>query len=32
VRYLDIHEDDQFDENLVARWVRQASEVPGWAP
>ena len=30
VRYLDIHEDDQLDEKLVAGWIRQASEVPGW--
>jgi hypothetical protein len=32
VRYLHIHEDDQIDEELVASWVRQASELPGWAP
>jgi hypothetical protein len=32
VRYLDIHEDDQLDEELVASWVRQASELPGWVP
>ena len=32
VRYLDIHEDDQLDEKLVARWIRQASELPGWVP
>ena len=31
-RYLDIHEDDQLDEELVARWIRQASELPGWVP
>ena len=29
VRYLHIHEDDQFDEELVAGWVRQASNLPG---
>jgi hypothetical protein len=29
VRYLDIHEDDQIDEELVASWIRQASELPG---
>jgi hypothetical protein len=29
VRYLHIHEDDQFDEKLVASWIRQASELPG---
>ena len=32
VRYLDIHEDDQLDEELVASWVRQASKLPGWVP
>jgi hypothetical protein len=31
-RYLDIHEDDQFDEELVASWIRQASALPGWIP
>ena len=30
--YLDIHEDDQLDEELVASWIRQASELPGWDP
>ena len=29
-RYLDIHEDDKLDEKLVASWLRQASELPGW--
>lgn len=28
-RYLHIHEDDQLDEELVADWIRQASELPG---
>ncbi|MEX0701587.1 MAG: DUF1801 domain-containing protein [Planctomycetales bacterium] len=28
-RYLHIHEDDQLDEELVASWIRQASELPG---
>ncbi len=32
VRYLDIHEDDQLDEDLVASWIRQAAELPGWVP
>jgi hypothetical protein len=32
VRYLDIHEDEQLDEELVASWIRQASELPGWVP
>ena len=29
-RYLDIHEGDHLDEELVASWIRQASELPGW--
>jgi hypothetical protein len=29
VRYLDIHEDDPFDEAQLAAWVMQASELPG---
>ncbi len=29
VRYLDIYEDDNFDEEQFASWVRQASELPG---
>jgi hypothetical protein len=32
VRYLDIHENDPFDEELIASWIRQASELPGWVP
>jgi hypothetical protein len=32
VRYLDIHEHDQLDEELVASWIRQASKLPGWVP
>jgi hypothetical protein len=31
-RYLDIHEDDQVDQELLASWIRQASELPGWMP
>ena len=31
-RYLDIHEDDTLDEELVASWIRQASDLPGWVP
>ncbi|MGZ6132796.1 MAG: DUF1801 domain-containing protein [Myxococcaceae bacterium] len=30
VRYLDIYEDDQFDEAQFAAWVKQASQLPGW--
>jgi hypothetical protein len=29
VRYLDIHEDDSFDEAQFAAWVKQASKLPG---
>ena len=32
VRYLNIYEDDQLDEELVASWIVQASELPGWMP
>jgi hypothetical protein len=32
VRYLDIHEDEQLDEALLSRWIRQASDLPGWVP
>ncbi|MHB0970998.1 MAG: DUF1801 domain-containing protein [Thermoanaerobaculia bacterium] len=30
VRYLDLREDDGFDEAQLASWVRQASRLPGW--
>lgn len=29
VRYLDIREDDEFDEAQFAKWVKQASKLPG---
>ncbi len=29
VRYLDIHEEDPFDEDQFADWVKQASRLPG---
>ncbi|HEY5721608.1 MAG TPA: DUF1801 domain-containing protein [Allosphingosinicella sp.] len=29
-RYLHIHEEDETDEQLLASWIRQASEIPGW--
>jgi hypothetical protein len=32
VRYLDLHEDDAFDEAQIAAWIRQAAAVPGWVP
>lgn len=31
-RYFHIHEDDTLDEKLVASWIRQASDLPGWIP
>jgi len=31
-RYLDIHESDELDEKLVAKWIVQASKLPGWSP
>ncbi|MCR4268518.1 DUF1801 domain-containing protein [Nitratireductor sp. ZSWI3] len=32
VRYLDIREDEPFDEEQFASWVRQAAALPGWTP
>jgi hypothetical protein len=32
VRYFDIYEDAPLDEELVASWIEQASELPGWVP
>lgn len=32
VRYLDLREDDPFDEAQLTKWIRQASGLPGWAP
>ena len=29
-RYFHIHEDAQIDEKLVASWIKQASQIPGW--
>jgi hypothetical protein len=29
VRYIDIHEDDELDEAQLAKWVKQASRLPG---
>ncbi len=28
--YLHLYEDDPLDEELLASWIRQASELPGW--
>jgi len=30
VRYLDVHEYAQLDEDQLLRWVKQASQLPGW--
>lgn len=30
VRYLDIREDDPFDDDRMADWIRQAAALPGW--
>lgn len=32
VRYVDIYENAELDEQVMAEWIRQASELPGWAP
>ena len=29
-RYIDIHEDDNLDEEQLATWVKQAAALPGW--
>ncbi len=31
VRYLNIYEDAQFDEDQFVAWVKQASKLPGWS-
>lgn len=32
VRYLDIYEDTELDEQLLTDWIRQAAKLPGWIP
>ncbi len=32
VRYFHIFEDDEIDDVLMASWISQASELPGWVP
>jgi hypothetical protein len=32
VRYVHIHEGEELDEAQLARWIKQASELPGWVP
>ena len=29
-RWIDIHEDDEFDEAQMATWAKQAAALPGW--
>ena len=31
-RWIDIREQDQFDEEKMATWVKQATALPGWVP
>jgi hypothetical protein len=31
-RWIDIYEDDAFDEAQMESWVRQAATLPGWVP
>ena len=31
-RWIDIHENEVFDEAQFASWVEQAIEIPGWKP
>jgi len=30
VRHLDVHENDPPDDARLARWIRQAAQLPGW--
>jgi hypothetical protein len=32
VRYFDIYEDDEIDEEQMVSWVKQAAALPGWIP
>ena len=29
-RWIDIHEDEEFNEAQMAKWVKQAAAIPGW--
>ena len=31
-RWLDIYEDDGFDEKQMTAWIKQAAALPGWVP
>lgn len=30
MRYLDVHETDEFDETQFRKWIKQAAKLPGW--
>lgn len=32
VRYLNINEGDELNEELLASWIKQAAKLPGWVP
>ena len=31
-RWIDIYEEDELDEAQMAKWVKQATKLPGWTP
>jgi hypothetical protein len=31
-RWIDIYENDAFDEKQLGNWIQQAAEIPGWIP
>jgi hypothetical protein len=31
-RWIDLYEDDEFDEAQMTAWVKQAAALPGWIP
>jgi hypothetical protein len=31
-RWLDIYENDEFDESQFLSWIKQAADIPGWIP
>jgi hypothetical protein len=31
-RWLDIYENDEFDESQFLSWLKQAADIPGWIP
>jgi hypothetical protein len=32
VRYLNIYEGDELNEELLVSWIKQAAKLPGWVP